>query len=98
MGKQKAGKEIENKSELYTLLGLVFSIENVMKIIKYNEFNEGIRKFGTTPARVLIGDKYWIIESPRYKNGIKCWLSQENSNVGKEIECKTVGDLLAALN
>lgn len=84
--------------ELYTLLGLVFSIDNVMKVIKYNEFSEGSGKHGTTHARVLRGDKFWIIENPRCKNKIKCWIRQENSNVGKEIECKTVGDLLKALN
>jgi len=88
----------EPEPELYKLLGLVFSIDNVMKSIRYTELSEGSGKHGTTPARVLRGENYHIIESPRYMNGIKCWIHQENSNVGKEIECKTVGDLLEALN
>jgi len=80
------------------LLGLVFTIDNCRKYFKDAEFSQGENKHGTTSARVLRGDKFWIIESPRYENEIKCWLSQENSNVGKELKCKTVGDLVNALN
>ena len=80
------------------LLGLVFNIDNCRKYFIDAEFSQGENKHGTTPARVLRGDKFWIIETPRYDSGIKCWLSQENSNVGKEIKCKTVGDLVSALN
>jgi hypothetical protein len=80
------------------LLGDIFSIQNVMKLFPNAEFAEGVDKHGTTAARVLREKSFWIIESPRYKNGIKCWLSQENSNVGKEIVCETVGDLVSDLN
>ena len=80
------------------LLGLVFNIDNCRKNFPNAEFSQGEGKHGTTPANVLRGDKFWIIESPRYENGIKCWLSQENSNVGKEIKYETVGDLVSALN
>jgi hypothetical protein len=80
------------------LLGDVFSIQNVMKLFPNAEFSKGVDKHGTTPAKVLREDRFWIIESPRYKDGIKCWLSQKNSNVGKEILCQTVGDLVSALN
>lgn len=81
-----------------TLLGLAFTLDNCRKYFKDAEFSQGEGKRGTTPARVLRGDKFWIIESPRYENEIKCWLSQENTNIGKEINCKTVGDLVDALN
>lgn len=91
-------KKIIKQPELYTFLDLVFSIDNVMKSIRYTEFSEGSGKQGTTPARVLTGKNYHIIESPRYMNGIKCWIHQKNSNVGKEIYCKTVGDLFKAIN
>lgn len=80
------------------LLGLVFTIDNCRKYFVDAEFSQGENKHGTTPARVLRGKSFWIIESPRYENEIKCWLSQENSNVGKEIKCKRVGDLVSALN
>lgn len=79
-------------------LELIFSIENVMKYFPDAEFSEGDKKRGTTSARVLQHKKFWIIESPRYEGGIKCWVPQANSRVGKEIKCKTVGDLVSALN
>jgi len=76
----------------------IFSIENVRKLFPNSELSIGEEKNGTTPAKVLRESRFWIIESARYKDGIKCWLSQQNSNLGKEIFCKTVADLVSALN
>ncbi len=86
------------ETDVHTMLGLVFTIDNCRKYFIKAEFSQGEKKHGTTTARLLQGKNFWIIESPRYENDIKCWLSQENSTVGKEIKCKTVGDLVNALN
>ena len=74
-----------------------FSIENARKLFSSAEYSQGEGKHGTTSAKVLRAEKFWIIESPRYEHGIKCWLSQPNSKVGKEIVCNTVSDLVSAL-
>ena len=87
-----------SQSSTNPILGDVFSIENVMKLFPNAEFSKGACKHNIEGAKVLREKRFWIIEHPRYNGGIKCWLSQENSCVGKEIVCKTVFDLVSALN
>ncbi len=75
-----------------------FSIINVRKQFPESELSVGSGKFGTTAAKVLRHPKFWIIESPRYKRGIKCWVSAVGRKTGEEIHCKTVEDLVLRLD
>lgn len=74
------------------------TINKVKKYFPNGRITEGSSKFGTTKGRVLRCAKFWMIESPRYENSIKCWVSNPDSNRGIEIKCDTLADFFVGIS
>lgn len=66
------------------------TLDELRKVFPNAEYSEGSGKFGTTKARVLRGDNWHAIESPRYPEGIKVW-----THIGetKQFNGNTVAEL-----